>query len=58
MIGVLASTTPADPGARLSLLGAAWTVATYFVVPVLVVENLGPLDAARRSAAIVKKGAG
>jgi uncharacterized protein DUF6159 len=39
----------------IALLGAAWTVATYFVVPVLVVEKLGPLDAARRSATIVKK---
>jgi len=39
----------------IALLGAAWTVATYFVVPVLVVEKLGPLDAARRSAGIVRK---
>ena len=39
----------------IALLGAAWTIATYFVVPVLVVEKLGPLDAARRSASIVKK---
>lgn len=37
------------------ILGAAWTIATYFVVPVLVVENLGPVEAARRSAAIVRK---
>jgi len=39
----------------MAVLGAAWTVATYFVVPVLVVEKLGPLDAARRSASIVKE---
>jgi hypothetical protein len=38
-----------------TILGAAWTIATYFVVPVLVVENLGPIDAAKRSAAIVRK---
>jgi hypothetical protein len=37
------------------ILGAAWTIATFFVVPVLVVENLGPIDAAKRSAAIVRK---
>jgi Family of unknown function (DUF6159) len=37
------------------LLGAAWTLATYFVVPVLVVEKLGPLDALKRSVAIGKK---
>jgi len=39
----------------VALLGAAWTIATYFVVPVLVVEQLGPVDAAKRSAAIIKK---
>ncbi|MGH8631141.1 MAG: DUF6159 family protein [Burkholderiales bacterium] len=39
----------------IALLGAAWTIAIYFVVPVLVVEKLGPIDAAKRSAAIVRK---
>src|SRR5438477_6861887 len=39
----------------IALLGAAWTVATYFVVPVLVVEKLGPFDALQRSSAIIKK---
>ncbi|HEX9398333.1 MAG TPA: DUF6159 family protein [Burkholderiales bacterium] len=38
-----------------ALLGAAWAVATYFVVPVLVVEKLGPVDAAKRSAQIISK---
>jgi hypothetical protein len=36
------------------ILGAVWTLATFFVVPVLVVENLGPIDAAKRSVEIVK----
>src|SRR5579859_6177568 len=39
----------------IALLGAAWTVATYFVVPVLVVEELGPFDALKRSTAIIRK---
>ena len=39
----------------VSLLGAAWTIAAYFVVPVLVVEKLGPVDAFKRSAMIMKK---
>ena len=39
----------------IALLGAAWTIANYFVVPVLVVEKLGPIDAAKRSAAIIRK---
>ncbi len=37
------------------LLGTAWTVMTYFVVPVLVVEKLGPVDAVKRSVAILKQ---
>jgi hypothetical protein len=43
-------------GALISaLLGTAWTVLTYFVVPVLVVEKLGPLAAFRRSMAILRQ---
>lgn len=38
-----------------ALLGAAWTMAAYFVVPVLVVEKLGPVDAFKRSISILKK---
>src|SRR4051794_3569976 len=37
-----------------SLLGTAWTVITYFVVPVLVVEKVGPLQAVRRSLTILR----
>jgi hypothetical protein len=39
----------------VALLGAAWAIATYFVVPVLVVEKLGPVEAAKRSAQIIAK---
>jgi hypothetical protein len=39
----------------IAILGAAWTIATYFVVPVLVVEKLGPVDAAKRSTEIIKQ---
>jgi hypothetical protein len=38
-----------------AILGAAWTIATYFVVPVLVVEKLGPVDALKQSVKILKK---
>ena len=38
-----------------SLLGAAWAIASYFAVPVLVMENVGPLDALKRSASVMKK---
>ncbi len=37
------------------LLGMAWGAATYFVVPVLVVERVGPVDALKRSFAILRK---
>lgn len=38
------------------LLGAAWSVASVFVIPVLVVqENAGPLEALRSSAGLIKK---
>jgi hypothetical protein len=37
------------------LLGMAWSAATYFVVPVLVVERVGPVDAVKRSFAILKR---
>jgi uncharacterized protein DUF6159 len=37
------------------LVGAAWSVATYFVVPVLAFEQVGPTDAIGRSVAIVRR---
>ncbi len=37
------------------LLGSAWTLATYFVIPVLVYEKLGPIEAAKRSAVMFRE---
>ncbi len=37
------------------LLGAGWTVATYLVVPVLVARDVGPVDAVKESALILKR---
>jgi hypothetical protein len=37
------------------LSGIAWTVATYLVVPVLVSRDVGPIDALRESASLLKK---
>ena len=39
----------------IALLGAAWTIGSYFVVPVLVVERIGPIDAFKRSVRILRK---
>ncbi|MCP4425893.1 MAG: hypothetical protein GY803_15480 [Chloroflexi bacterium] len=38
-----------------SLVGLAWNLATYLVVPVLVVEGVGPVEAVKRSANLLKK---
>lgn len=38
-----------------SVLGTAWSVMTYFVVPVLVVEKVGPFDAVKRSISLLKR---
>jgi hypothetical protein len=37
------------------LIGIVWNVATFLVVPVLVNENVGPVDAVKRSSALLKK---
>ena len=37
------------------LLGMAWTVLSYLVVPVLVVERKGPVEALKSSSALLKK---
>jgi hypothetical protein len=38
-----------------AVLGTAWSIMTFFVVPVLVVEKVGPFAAISRSVAILKK---
>jgi len=48
---------------KLGMLGAlvgsaaslSWAILTYFVVPVLVTENVGPAEAVRRSTDIIKR---
>ena len=37
------------------LLGFAWSIATFLVVPVLVVENVGPFEAIKRSTGYLKR---
>jgi hypothetical protein len=37
------------------LLGLAWSVATFFVVPVIVVEKAGPFEAMKRSMSILRR---
>lgn len=37
------------------LLGAAWTVVTFMTVPILVSRDIGPVDAVKESALLLKK---
>ena len=37
------------------LINFAWNVVTFLVVPVLVIENVGPVDAIKRSGALLRK---
>jgi len=37
------------------LMGMAWSAVTYFVVPVIVIEKKGPVEATKRSLAILRK---
>ncbi|HEX4371848.1 MAG TPA: DUF6159 family protein [Puia sp.] len=37
------------------LIGIAWNIAAFFVVPVIAYENLGPVDALKRSAKMMKE---
>jgi hypothetical protein len=39
----------------ISVVGLAWNLATFLVVPVLAVEDIGPIDAVKRSSAYLRK---
>lgn len=39
----------------LQVFGVAWSVATYFIVPVLVMERLGPVKALQRSVRVLTR---
>ena len=39
----------------ISIVGFVWSLSTFFVIPVLAYEDLGPVEAAKRSALIMKE---
>lgn len=39
----------------VSLVGLAWNLATFLVVPVLAAENIGPMDAVKKSSEYLRK---
>ena len=59
LLNALQSTLRDKLGFLGSLLGGllefAWAVVTFFVVPVLVVDGVGPIEAVKRSSAILKR---
>lgn len=39
----------------IALVGVAWAIASYFVLPALVIDGLGPVAALKRSASVIKQ---
>ena len=39
----------------VGLIGIAWGISTFFVMPVLAYEDIGPVDAVKRSASLMKQ---
>ncbi|MEJ0102385.1 MAG: DUF6159 family protein [Bacteroidota bacterium] len=39
----------------VGIIGIVWSVATFFVVPVMAYEKLGPIDAFKRSSQLMKQ---
>jgi membrane-anchored glycerophosphoryl diester phosphodiesterase (GDPDase) len=56
ILRVLAGKSRSNALGRIAvgLIGGAWSLVTVFVVPVLVIEKVGPIEAIKRSTGIVK----
>jgi hypothetical protein len=58
-IGLLLKTIQDNAGwlgkILITLIGVAWSIATFFVVPIIAYENAGPLDAFKRSTQLMKE---
>tara|TARA_Y100000310_G_C20657382_1_gene802704 strand:+ start:42 stop:863 length:822 start_codon:yes stop_codon:yes gene_type:complete len=39
----------------ISLLGMAWSLLTFFVLPIMILENITPIDAIKKSASLFKR---
>src|SRR5437773_3238791 len=39
----------------VGILGAGWSIATYLVVPVLVTRDIGPVEAVKESAMLLRR---
>jgi hypothetical protein len=39
----------------VGFIGIAWAIASFFVIPTIVAENVGPVEALKRSASLIKR---
>jgi Family of unknown function (DUF6159) len=39
----------------VGFIGLSWAIASYFVIPTIVTENVGPVEALKRSSSIIRK---
>lgn len=57
-VGVILKTIQQRAGAIgqiiIGIIGMVWSIATFFVVPVIAYENVGPIEAVKRSGQIMK----
>ena len=61
LINLIESALSDSPAGRIvgsivgGLLGAAWAIASFFVIPVLALDEVGPKDALKRSGSLIKE---
>lgn len=55
VLNILSNRSEGAGKAVAALGGAAWSVATFLVVPILVVERVGPVDALKRSTSLLRR---
>jgi Family of unknown function (DUF6159) len=55
ILRVIRERVPAVGKLVAGLLGAAWAIATFFVIPAIALERTGPVQALKRSGAVVKE---
>ncbi len=55
VLRVLQERTGAIGEVIVGLLGTAWSIATFFVIPILAHENVNPLEALKRSGTMIKE---
>jgi len=59
IVALIWNRTPITKAVGISLvvgfIGIGWAIASYFVIPTIVTENVGPIQALKRSATLIKK---